>query len=1148
MQLHTTPTPVGVLDDLIDRIVAAGPGSRLGAVVSRAYLKRELMEGVLDRTERTSWLGGQVLTFEELFNHYTNLLPGRPALTYAQVRQLVGELIREMHEESGGRWFRGQVIQYRVSQATLRSLTRMLLELEPTALGLAELQDRLLGSSPTEEMTARAQEVTELYRRYRERLEENGYLGPKGQQLRAADAAAELEPPHGLDHFLVLGVDGRMPTAAPIRWIEAVEAHPDVREVEVFLTLPDEPHESAWLTHANQGLFEHWVEGGGQRTLRDFEAADRPESLRVLAERPFDYRFEAAATGDEVRGVRLPDEQLEAEWVAAEAKRLVLEEDVPVDEIAVVVRNLSERVEEFEESFDKVGLPVVSSREIRLLEVPAVKALLLVYRLVAEDWDTADMIALADSPYLAPNLNASLVRTARQMAEPPSTHGEWLERFERLSAMEETVRGGWSTEDVEAMTAEFEAFGEALSELLDAEQEAPTASSWVETLVEAVETFELEERIYGVGAEVEAAERLQLARLDLDGLNELLHAANDWLRGREVAGLEDVAVPAGSWYEELEEIARQNRIRVSAYPRHGVHLLTPSQAIYRSWQVVMVAGLNDGAFPADVDLDEHSLTEEERRAIRLPTRPIREARERLLFQGAVAAGREQVLFTAPAADEHGKALVTSPFLTHMDVRLEGFELEDVAAHQLLPERAEDLRSARDLDLVGAHRYREVVANEQREDGETRYLLEEDPLVRAWLVRPGTGRALEAWAVEGFRYRLEEILQHHPWQQQDLFDEIPPFGEFAGLFRPEQVPEWIREETATFSPSDFDAYQKCHFRFFLSKVVGLDRAVEQDGHSEAGAFGSLQHEILETFYGRMFEEGRLPPTSRDELDQGVELLREVAEQVVRDQPGTVHPELRHLDLEVSLTTLESFVRWDLRRMLRIEQNPDHPELRRRVVTLERFFGSEDQPIPAEALDERFRLRGKVDRIEEIDDPRLAPEYRAANGSLILADYKTGKWARHPSPDQFLDGKELQLPLYSYLVREHMERYGEPRHIFGFGVLATARPDKSGLLAVRQVQTDGDGTVRLAPDDRLGGNPVARAEQTAVRVCARRVKEMRAGRFSPQPDRKTWGCPLGSNCCQRRHGGSTGTSKRFELPVQIDGETLDELEQAREAGDE
>lgn len=1152
-QLLTVESPKGVLDHSA-RFLAQERPAHTSVVVPRAYLKREFRTRLLEAEGSCGWLGAPVLTYGELFDYYLNQLPSRPVLSYAQLRQLVTALVREMHDDSGGRWFRGQVVGDRVSEATLRSLTHLLLELEPTSLSQSSLQDRLLTGAPSEVLTHRAQEVVELWRRYQHRLAENQYLGPKGQEIGAARGAAEIPPPHGIRRFRVLGIDGQFPTSPHIAWIEAIAEHPDVQRVEVVMLLPEEIETEAWATHANLPLYRDWMEQEGQRTILTIDQKDKDNgTLSALARAPFAFRTNPIESSEEVRGVRVPDEQLELEWVGSQIKRMTIEEVFPPNEIAVISRSMSDRAEEIERVFRDMGIPTVASYEIRLSEVPAVRALLLVFRLLSAGWKARDVIALAESPYLLPDVEPTVIRWVARRPEVPETGEGWVDKLTELAetALQgelpelDGVPDGAVTETADA----FVAFEISVSELAGGEDGGQAPSEWVESLVAAVEHWDIEERIYAPHARIGAEERMRLARLDLDGLNEFLHAANDWLRGREVAGLEDLPIGAQAWQSELEEIAGANSIRVSSYPRQAVHLLEPAQAAYREFDVVFIIDLVDDRFPANRRSEDRVLSEEERRALNLPTRDEWLARERILFQFAVGAARRKLFLTAPAADERGKALVSSPFLTHMPLRIDGFEVEDLTAEQLLPRTVDDIRAHRDVDLLAALRYRNITDRPEASDAEIRQLLSEDGLLVVWHNQPSTRRVMHAWGVADLRDNLEAVLRANPWEQAELFEEIPMYGNFAGMFRPEQVPAWIREDTASFSPSEFNSFRHCHFRFFMEKVLGLREAIGREaGHNEAGAFGELQHRILELLYRRLRDDGLLPPQDPGDIDEALAKLEIVAREAVRERSGSEHEELWRLDLDVIQSLLRTFVAWDLNRMLRAESDPTYSDLRTRILQLETFLGGREKPINVESLDESFRLHGKIDRIEEVRDNRLGADFAAADGTLMIRDYKTSRWAYQPGADQFLKGKELQLPLYARMLRVHMEQYGDGangRHIFGFGILATANPPKSGRLDVRDVTVGEGGEVTLRRNDKLGENPVFRAEVAALRNCAEAVKKMRAGRFAPQPDPDDWGCPLGPLCCQGHSRPGTGGGRwRFEMPVQIDSEELDEIERVLE----
>jgi ATP-dependent helicase/DNAse subunit B len=377
-----------------------------------------------------------------------------------------------------------------------------------------------------------------------------------------------------------------------------------VEEVRLVLVLPESLAEEAWDAHGNEATYEAWVEETGPRTHMERPSPEgMPLDLLAVAEDPFTFRESIPVTGA-IQGVQLPDIAAETEWVAAQIKREILVGQLAPDEIAVVARDMGGRAEDLEQVFETMGVPIVSSREISCCDIPVVRAVLAWARLEAYAWRTRDLVAVAESPYLHLGLNPTLLARIGSVGTLPSGAEDWRERIRALADVGDG-HGRHAPGSLPAATQEtsedlrraFHAFCEVHQEILAPVGER-TPELWARSLLEAVRRWRLEDRIYGIGDEVAPAERALLARTDLDGLNALLRAVDDWLRGREIAGLSNEPMSPALWYAELEAVARETRIRSSTYPLAAVHLLTPQQAALRSFRHVYIIGLTDGVWPA----------------------------------------------------------------------------------------------------------------------------------------------------------------------------------------------------------------------------------------------------------------------------------------------------------------------------------------------------------------------------------------------------------------------------------------------------------------------------------------------------------------------------------------------------------------------
>jgi ATP-dependent helicase/DNAse subunit B len=154
-------------------------------------------------------------------------------------------------------------------------------------------------------------------------------------------------------------------------------------------------------------------------------------------------------------------------------------------------------------------------------------------------------------------------------------------------------------------------------------------------------------------------------------------------------------------------------------------------------------------------------------------------------------------------------------------------------------------------------------------------------------------------------------------------------------------------------------------------------------------GSLYHEILEEFFKRIGDAGRLPLDPKKAADYQAQ-LRDTADQCLDrfEREGvTGYPSVWGIKREMIREELATF----LDRELRTAGNDWLPS---------KFeYEFEDVPI-AINKHHALRLRGKIDRIDLSNDGRRAR----------IFDYKTGKVRAKYKEDSFAGGQALQLPLY------------------------------------------------------------------------------------------------------------------------------------------
>jgi superfamily I DNA/RNA helicase/RecB family exonuclease len=332
-----------------------------------------------------------------------------------------------------------------------------------------------------------------------------------------------------------------------------------------------------------------------------------------------------------------PEHRLEA-WTAAHAseehraiarelRRIHVEERVPWDELAVVVRRQSADVEALLRALDNARIPrEASDAGLSPAAAPGTRPFVLALRWLVAGPDERDELAegllTSEIGTIAPASARAMLRVARARSLPLA---EALRIEDGLSAEEPT----------------------SLAALRDALEAAGAVASSAEDALR-----ELWRRLPYSARLVEAAETSPEARADLDAVRALTEAA------ALAASAADPGVAA--FLESLG--AREGapeRASTGERGRDVVHVLTAHAAVGMEFDTVIVAGTQEGNFPSLLrpepmfDLDALSRT-----ATRSETNRARIADERRLFGVVLSRARRRVLLTATHV--HGSAATEGP--------------------------------------------------------------------------------------------------------------------------------------------------------------------------------------------------------------------------------------------------------------------------------------------------------------------------------------------------------------------------------------------------------------------------------------------------------------------------------------------------------
>ena len=295
-------------------------------------------------------------------------------------------------------------------------------------------------------------------------------------------------------------------------------------------------------------------------------------------------------------------------------------------------------------------------------------------------------------------------------------------------------------------------------------------------------------------------------------------------------------------------------------------------------------------------------------------------------------------------------------------------------------------------------------------------------------------------------------------------------------RPRRASEWkwslpmaASAPVKKISPTDFGAYLRCPFRFYLEKRLGLRAHAQEAREMDALQFGDLIHRVLERFgteTPEMGGEGEIASLVLDHLEREVR---------IRFGPDP-SPAVR-VQVEAAKVRLRSFAR------VQAQEYADGW----RILAVEKKIPAED---PLALSVGGLKLSAKIDRIERNGELIRVIDYKAQSGKVKGPEEKhfgpaSAAWLEEAQVEVNSKHKcwsDLQLPLYRKIAESLYPNHPIQTAYF---VLA-ADPEESRVIPLE-----------------LGDDLI-----TSAMCCAEAVA-LRVGRgvfWPPQPVKGSWEDPF------------------------------------------
>ncbi|HJQ78400.1 MAG TPA: PD-(D/E)XK nuclease family protein, partial [Lacipirellulaceae bacterium] len=691
-------------------------------------------------------------------------------------------------------------------------------------------------------------------------------------------------------------------------------------------------------------------------------------------------------------------------------------------DILVIFRSLGEAAPRIRDVFQQFGIPCFLETGRPLASAPVIKTLSALLQLHEQDWPFRGTVAVITNntlsaidhsarraaDWLARDLQiaegrAALVDRARQLAAIDTPPNELSERVQRR------------IDEARSALAALEKLCAALDEL----PAEATASQWATALARLGVQLGISPFIDSQSTSPTAqrqAGRLSDQPVDecaqLDGAAHIDHIA--WqLIVEHLASLERLDVWLG---EPPRALTRRELITVlsdlashEALPQlHDetgrVRVLSAATARTLRAKHVFLAGMSEQAFPSPERAGRLATESDYRRFARsaselggarkkqasLASRmlePTRSQAEMLLFYEVLSSAEDSLTISYPALDERGQTLPPSPYVAEILRAFDGPTRKKlrVAKPQLSPVRLDGAPWSRTDWRIGA------VAK----------ALQKDPKLLAGLLGDEPSRSVGAAIDAGLRIVYARARRESFGPAEGILGSRAAAARFAERFGPQHL--W--------SPSQWETYAGCPYKFFLQNVLGLEPLGELVLETDFARRGNRVHQVLSAFHRQWREAcGQRSRTADEEAALFSDhLQRVIDERMVGATAGSIDAALLELDRRQIRKWADAHFDHHVKyhgdcSKMGGAMEPARFEFRfgsRRPVDADSDPGSIEDAFVLEIDGEKIRITGQIDRIDvgEIAGKKV----------FNVIDYKSGKKVSLKA-EHIESGERLQLPIY------------------------------------------------------------------------------------------------------------------------------------------
>lgn len=920
-------------------------------------------------------------------------------------------------------------------------------------------------------------DIAGIYQLYQKTLIDSELVDIEGEGwLALATLRQQRDIVGDVDLVIVDGFDQYTPVQARL----LAELARTVPQVDITLTtLPEKAGAFSRRSELTRARLEdaHKEAGSDLRiTTLPTQGGDRHADLAQLGGVIFQAK-PASSGGEALRLIAMPSEAEETRAVLRAIKEQLLE-GARADDILIALRDWDRYASYFRRGQDEYDLPLLLHNQPLLHTIPVIAVLIDLLDL-APHFRRADLLDILRSPYIDSGLSAEdvdlLDRISREHLLLRGEQRHWIEMI-KLAAEhpwiddEETVEA--TGERAENLARKLERFLGGLTPQVSA-----GTSDYIEWLEHLIgRDFDPEDHLSDSedGFSLNIRERAHdsavdehILRRDISALESLGKVLRDFLAAGHIlhSGLgEPSEIEWARFWSDLKYALQNTSGQASDAARDGrVLVTTATEARGLPHEHVYIMGLAEGLFPAEIPDDPIYLDSErehlQSKGIQLATQAER-VDDRGLFVELISLPRQSLTLSRPAFKD-GKVWLESYLWRSVMRAFPKLPIATAAIGQAVP--LEEAGSPAELMLSMAA------------------AIEKGAEAPAWY---------DDWLNHRPKYaRLWSQIKYGQEIERSRMSAHSPYDQFSGQLAHPDLRANIQKQLGPrriWSASQLRDYGLCGFRFFAKRLLQLDEIKEPEAGYDSLQLGLLNHDILEETY---FEIGELA-IQPDNLAQALEIFEPIARQKLDSAPqalGFLAGPRWQAEKEMLFKRLQALVKRDFSNaspLSRLEGD-------RQVYTVEYEFDRAAIDLPE--LGEKLLLRGKIDRIDVVDD------------QLILLDYKTG--ATRIARSDMEEGRDFQMMLYVLALQAEHATMTDPPQI-----------KLSVFWHLRDLETSGE--IDLDKDEDRAAIAASRAR------VAENLREGRNGSFPVHPTKFEDGkC---ARYCEYAHLCRVNVTDRYKRP--------------------